>query len=280
MIARGEPTGHHAQDRIHRGRDRQRLSQQRPSARQLAVRPRSIAIRPRGRCPAGSGGHTGAGPAAAPRRASAARRHGHRHSTPTSPGSSAPARHATRSSPRPAGPARSRQAAAWYGWLNASREFRDHPGDSAGARHRPAGRRAEPGQPGSQTTHSCRTPDHAGPAHPQAGDPNHDPSTRRRSPPPADASHRSQIPGRPAETARGSTPDAALLRPMMAPRLAARPDRRPADPQTHHSGHQRAAAPNSITLSDEEDRRERARSRRYGAGLGRLTWPAAPHKNG
>ena len=73
--------------------------------------------RPRSCCPAGSGGHTGAGPAAAPRRAPTAPGHGHRHSTPTSPGSPAPARHATRSSPRSAGPARSRQAAAWYGWL-------------------------------------------------------------------------------------------------------------------------------------------------------------------
>lgn len=38
---------------------------------------------------------------------------GHRHSTPTSPGSPAPAKRATRSSPRSAGPAQSRPAAAW-----------------------------------------------------------------------------------------------------------------------------------------------------------------------
>ena len=105
--------------------------------------------RPRSCYPAGCGGHTGAGPAAAPRRAPAARGHGHRHSTPTSPVSPAPARHAMRSSTRPAGPARSRQGAAWYGWLNASREFRGHHGDSAGACHRQAVTPPQPVSPRS-----------------------------------------------------------------------------------------------------------------------------------
>ena len=211
--------------------------------------------RPCGRCPPGSDGHTGAAPAAA-HRAGTARGHGHQRWATTSPGSPAPARHATRSSPRPAGSARSRQAAAWYGWLNACSESLDHHGDG--------GRRRSPAR---EPPHGTRFM-----PHPEPGRPGSPPSrrnltsmilpARRRSPPSANASHRSRIPGRPAQVARQQ----ARCDPALADngsRLTARPEgRRLWTPQTSHSGHQRVAAPNGITLSDEEDYRERACTRR------------------
>jgi hypothetical protein len=58
-----------------------------------------------------------------------------------------------------------------------------------------------------------------------------DPSMRTRSPPSADVSHLSQIPGRSIEIERDNRPDVALCRPMMAPHLAPTTGRAPmADP--------------------------------------------------
>jgi len=83
---------------------------------------------------------------------------------------------------------------------------------------------------GSHATYSCRTPDQAGPAHRQAGGPEPWSLDAKKTPTAGRCISPQPDTWQVRETARGSRPDAALLRPMMAPawqhdRTGARPAR-------------------------------------------------------